>query len=69
MFNRKAFHLAVISADMTYEDLAKAIGINASTLYRKAGGQSEFTRKEIQSICEVLKIESPMGIFFDHELT
>ena len=68
MFNKKAFHLAVISADMTYEDVAKAIGINASTLYRKASGQSEFTRREIQEICKVLDIESPMAIFFDSKL-
>lgn len=69
MFNKKAFHIAVIAADMTYEDVAKAIGINASTLYRKACGQSEFTRSEIQKICEVLRIESPMEIFFGEELT
>ena len=69
MFNRKAFQLAVISADTTYEDVAKAIGINASTLYRKISGQSEFTRSEIQSICEVLKLDSPMDIFFTDELT
>ena len=69
MFNKKAFHLAVISADMTYEEVAKAIGINASTLYRKASGRSEFTRSEIQDICEVLSIDSPMEIFFDNKLT
>lgn len=69
MFNKKAFQLAVVSADMTYEDVAKAIGINVSTLYRKAHGKSEFTRSEIQKICDVLKIDSPMDIFFDNELT
>ena len=69
MFNKKAFQLAVVSADMTYEDVAKAIGINSSTLYRKTTGQSEFTRSEIQKICEVLEIESPMDIFFTNELT
>lgn len=69
MFNKKAFQLAVVSADMTYEDVAKAIGINSSTLYRKTTGQSEFTRSEIQKICEVLQIESPMDIFFTTELT
>ena len=69
MFNKKAFHIAVISAGMTYDEVAKAIGINASTLYRKTNGQSEFTRKEIQNICEVLSIDSPMDIFFDQELT
>ena len=69
MFNKKAFHGAVVSAGMTYDDVAKAIGINASTLYRKASGQSEFTRSEIQKICEVLAIESPMDIFFASELT
>lgn len=69
MFDKKAFQVAVISADMTFEDIAKAIGINPSTLYRKASGQSEFTRSEIQKICEVLQIDSPMDIFFNHKLT
>lgn len=68
MFNRKAFQLAVVAADTTYEDVAKAIGINASTLYRKISGQSEFTRAEIQKICEVLNLDSPMDIFFTDEL-
>lgn len=69
MFNKKAFQIAVVAADMTYEDVAKAIGVNPSTLYRKASGQSEFTRSEIQKICEVLRIDSPMDIFFTSELT
>lgn len=69
MFNKKAFQIAVVAADMTYEDVAKAIGVNPSTLYRKASGQSEFTRSEIQKICEVLRIDSPMDIFFTNELT
>lgn len=68
MFNRKAFQLAVVAADMTYDEVAKAIGVNPSTLYRKACGQTEFTRSEIQQICEVLQIESPMDIFFTEEL-
>ena len=68
MFDKKAFQVAIVAADMTYEEVAKAIGVNPSTLYRKASGQSEFTRSEIQTICEVLRIESPMDIFFTNEL-
>lgn len=69
MFDKKAFHIAAIKADMTYDDVAKSIGINASTLYRKMNGQSEFTRSEIQRICDVLSIDSPMDIFFTEKLT
>ena len=69
MFNKKAFQIAVIAAGMTYEDVARAIGINVSTLYRKSTGKSEFTRNEIQKLCEVLNLESPMDIFFDKQLT
>ena len=68
MFHRKAFQLALVAADTTCEDVAKAIGINTSTLYRKINGQSEFTRAEIQKICEVLHLDSPMDIFFTNEL-
>lgn len=40
------------------------LGISRSAFYRKCNEQSEFTQSEIQTMVDVLQLESPMGIFF-----
>lgn len=50
------------------ETLAKVIGIDSATFYRKMAGKSEFTRDEIVAICKTLDT-NPMPIFFADELT
>ncbi|MBQ9047409.1 MAG: hypothetical protein IJ120_05880 [Solobacterium sp.] len=46
--------------------IASALGINISTLYRKKSGESDFYRKEIQIIKMVLNLsdEDVRNIFF-----
>lgn len=68
MFDRKRFKAAMIMADVTSKDLAKALEINESTLYRKLNAGGEFTRKEINKLIEILNIEDPKEIFFASEL-
>lgn len=68
MFNYKRFKAALILNDKTLRDVSEALNINEATLYRKCHGKSEFTRKEIQEICDYLNLESPVGVFFDNEL-
>lgn len=49
----------------TQEKLAKAIGINESTLYCKLSNKSYFNTREIDSICAVLNIPNcEIGIYF-----
>lgn len=50
----------------TFDDVAKALGINVSTLYRKMSGESDFTRNEIQIIRDALylSITDVEKIFF-----
>lgn len=49
----------------TQESLAKAIGINESTLNGKLNGKGFFTTKEIDRICELLDIPNELiGIYF-----
>lgn len=50
----------------TFEDLAKSLGINLSTFYRKLSGESDFTRNEIQIVRSELglSIEDVDRIFF-----
>lgn len=46
-------------------EMCDKLGISRSAFYRKCNGKSEFTHSEIQTIVEVLRLESPMGIFFN----
>ncbi|MBQ3578748.1 MAG: helix-turn-helix transcriptional regulator [Firmicutes bacterium] len=49
---------------MTTEQFCEAIDMSRSAYYRKCNGSSEFTQKEIETICRILDLKSPMGIFF-----
>lgn len=46
------------------ESIAKAINISRTAFYRKMTGKSEFTLSEIQRIVDVLKLDTPVGVFF-----
>ena len=50
---------------LTQEQLAKAIGMNKSTLNLKLNGRYPFTTKEIDGICKVLDIPNQeIGEYF-----
>mgnify|MGYP001027860111 CR=1 FL=1 len=49
---------------ITKADMCEKLGLSRSAFYRKCTGISEFTRSEIQTIVNVLQLESPMEIFF-----
>ena len=68
MFDKLEFRATLVRNGKTFADVAKWLGINESTLSRKVNGQTEFTRKEIQSICEFLGEENPMKIFFANDI-
>jgi len=44
--------------------MCELLNMSRSAFYRKTRGKSEFTLGEIQKICEVLNLSSPIGIFF-----
>ncbi len=63
---------------LEYEMKRKGISVGAmceilhmsrSAFYRKTRGLSEFTQSEIQTMVDVLELESPMGIFFDEKVS
>ena len=54
---------------VTIEKLCKDIDISRSAFYRKCNGISEFTQGEIQKIIKYLGLTSPMGIFFEEEVS
>lgn len=70
MFDRRRLKAAMALAGVTATELAEAIGINSSTLYRKINADGDFTREEITKIASFLKIgaEQVRAIFFAEEL-
>lgn len=56
----------MVEKGISDEDLAKCLGINISTLFRKKSGESDFYRKEIQKIKSYLELtdEDVTLIFF-----
>lgn len=51
-------------AGFDLDGFCKAIGMAKTTYYRKVRGETEFTRADIERICQVLNLDSPMEIFF-----
>jgi hypothetical protein len=51
--------------NVTIGVMCDKLGISRSAFYRKCNGKSEFTQSEIQTIVDYLKLDSPMGIFFN----
>ncbi len=70
MFNENKLRGKMAEKRYSVNDLAKALGINYSTFYRKSIGKSEFTRSEIQRIADILhlSIQDIQDIFFTGEL-
>ena len=69
MFDRKEFDIELVRNEMNMSDLAIAIDIHPSTMYRKVADNGDFTREEIEKITERLHLDSPMKIFFAKKLT
>lgn len=49
---------------VSIKDMCEKLDISRSAFYRKCNSISEFTQREIQTIVDVLELESPVGIFF-----
>ncbi len=52
--------------NVTRSEICSELGISRSAFYRKCNGISEFTQGEIQKIVEYLRLDTPMGIFFNN---
>ncbi len=68
MFDKKRFKAQMILAGVTMKDLAEELGVDESTMYRKINLDGNFTREQINKLVQVLKIDTPMDIFFAQEL-
>ncbi|MBQ3182388.1 MAG: XRE family transcriptional regulator [Clostridia bacterium] len=68
MFNRQKFKAAMVASGKNAADVAKMLGINESTFYRKIANDGNFNRAEIEQMVSYLSIEKPIDIFFGEKL-
>ncbi len=64
MFDCNRFKALLLLKGKTVKDVAKALEISESAVYRKMSGKSDFYRSEIQKCCELLGEENLTSIFF-----
>lgn len=66
MFNQDRFYEECNVHGFTLDRVARELGINYSTLYRKIKGESDFTRSEIQNLIRLLALNASdvNSIFF-----
>lgn len=64
------FKIAQIRAGVSKEDIAKVLGINLTTVYRKSNGESDFTLSELRTLKKVLNLskDDVDRIFFSESL-
>lgn len=46
------------------KEMGERLGISRTAFYRKSNGITEFTLSEIQKICVILELDTPVDIFF-----
>lgn len=54
---------------ISIQEMCIKLNMSRSAFYRKCNGVSEFTQGEIQSIVDILNLDSPMGIFFAQKVS
>lgn len=57
------------SRGVSIAEMCDFLGISRTAFYRKRTGRSEFTLTEIQKIVAMLGLGSPVGVFFDPEVS
>ncbi len=69
MFNKLEFNAQIVRKGLRKIDVAKALDIDVSTLYRKIENDGDFDRDQINTLISLLDIKDPKPIFFADELT
>lgn len=67
--NKEKLLDAMDQQGVSIQDMCSKLNMSRSAFYRKSNGISEFTQSEIQSIVDILKLDSPMGIFFTEKVS
>jgi len=68
--NPTEFRIAQIRAGITKEEIAKSLGVNIATVYRKSNGESDFTLSELRILKKILGLtkDDVERIFFSDQL-
>ena len=69
VFNKVEFEVAMLRKGVKRQELARILGIDVSTLYRKLENNGDFDREQISRIMAYLDIDDPNPIFFAKDLT
>lgn len=69
MFDENMFRYILNVKKLSLKDVAKELGISIVTLYRKINGESDFTRPEIQKVCDMVGDEHIIPIFFAKDVS
>lgn len=69
MIDKQKLKAQIVLTGKTMTEVAEALDINVVTLYRKMNGVSDFYRRELLILCDILDIEDPKEVFFDREIT
>lgn len=64
MFDENKFRYILRTKNISLKYIAGVLGISLVTLYRKMSGESDFTRPEIQKICDIIGAEYIIPVFF-----
>lgn len=65
--NKLYYHMSM--RGISCQEMCDKLDMSRSAFYRKCNGISEFTQSEIQKIVDILKLDSPMGIFFTEKVS
>lgn len=69
MLNKALLEYEMKKKNISIGEMCKKLSISRSAFYRKCRGITQFTQGEIQSIVNLLELESPVDIFFTKEVS
>lgn len=67
-FNEKKFRVACIEKGISLKEIAKQLGMNYSSLYRKLQSGGNFTRNQIQTLYTIFGVETANAFLFNFQL-
>lgn len=67
--NKARLKYEMMQKNISIGEMCDKLSMSRTAFYRKCNGITEFTQSEIQAIVKILQLDSPMGIFFDEEVS
>lgn len=62
--NKALLRYEMLKNDISIKEICEQLKISRSAFYRKCNGKSDFTQSEIKAIVNLLKLDTPVEIFF-----